>query len=899
MGKNVIWTLIALFFVAIAAEGAWENHGPEAGSIEGLAVDPSNPNVVYAATQGGVYKSTDKGGTWIQKNNGLILSRFIKSIAIANSSTIYVGHYGGVSKSTNAGDTWVDQGSSPGFVFALAVESANVVYAGSQSQGMYKTTNGGSSWDQINNGIPAQHQNVLSLTRSGSTVLAGTGLKLFRSTNSGGSWNDVSGNGLNDPTPPGTSSTGVYALSFDPSNPAVVYAGTTWGLAKSNNSGLNWSSVDIGLTFKLVDEVAVDPLSSNSIFIGVTTFGIRRSTNGGNTWNPENTGLSDLDVLAIAIINDAGDTDTMLCGLYGGGISKSVNSGNNWADSHAGIKAFVLNTLITDPNNAATVYAGSWGGLHKSTDSGVTWAAKNSGFASGPVIFGIGVDPDFSNILYAGAQDGLYRSTDFGESWAKTVNCLDVDGHGAQFRVILVDDATSVIYGAGPRGVYKSNNNGDNCVAINNGINNTNIRGLAMDPASPNTLYAGSDGGGMFKTTNGNNWNPINSGITNQNIRALVMDPTNANVLYAGTGNLGKVFKTTDGEHWSSTTQHSPPSDIFALTIDPATSTVYAGLDGGPFGVIKLTNGVGSWTPVNAAGLTQTEVFALSFSPGQNYFLHAGTLGNSVFNYSVACPAFDFEPDILPDATPFTAYSQGITVSPVAATYSVVSGSLPSGFTLASNGTLSGFPISSGTFNFTVLASDGECSDTMDYTLDVTGTPPTILLSDNFNDSVQSWTVMKGANWQETTGSLRAFSAGVTSLIAAPLPWSPSAATGCTNCTLDMTLQTTGGTFTKTLIQFWYISGSNRVDLIMNEAKDKWILKQRSGGVLVRKGSVKLPIAPNVPYHVQLTHINGTFYFFLDGVLRITMPAGAQVQPGNLLIKVSKTTTSIDQVEVY
>ena len=65
-------------------------------------------------------------------------------------------------------------------------------------------------------------------------------------------------------------------------------------------------------------------------------------------------------------------------------------------------------------------------------------------------------------------------------------------------------------------GVFKSTNGGTNWTAINTGLTNTNVCALAIDPQTPETLYAGTDGGGVFKSTNGGtNWTAMNTGLTN------------------------------------------------------------------------------------------------------------------------------------------------------------------------------------------------------------------------------------------------------------------------------------------------------------------------------------------------------------------------------------------------
>ena len=84
--------------------------------------------------------------------------------------------------------------------------------------------------------------------------------------------------------------------------------------------------------------------------------------------------------------------------------------------------------------------------------------------------------------------------------------------------------------------MFKSTNGGGNWSAVNTGLTIAYVRALAIDPVTPATLYAGTDGG-VFKSTNGGgNWDAVNTGLTNTYVHALAIDPATPATLYAGTG---------------------------------------------------------------------------------------------------------------------------------------------------------------------------------------------------------------------------------------------------------------------------------------------------------------------------------------------------------------------------
>jgi photosystem II stability/assembly factor-like uncharacterized protein len=134
------------------------------------------------------------------------------------------------------------------------------------------------------------------------------------------------------------------------------------------------------------------------------------------------------------------------------------------------------------------------------------------------------------------------------------------------------------------------------------------IEALAINPQTPEILYAGTWGGGVFKSTNGGtSWTAMNTGLTTTNVYALAINPQTPDILYAGTDD--GVFKSTDGgTSWTQVgmwrTGFTRPF-AYALAINPQTpDTLYAGTNGGADGgVFKSTNGGTSWTAVNTGPL--------------------------------------------------------------------------------------------------------------------------------------------------------------------------------------------------------------------------------------------------------------------------------------------------------
>ncbi len=201
--------------------------------------------------------------------------------------------------------------------------------------------------------------------------------------------------------------------------------------------------------------------------------------------------------------------------------------------------------------------------------------------------------------------------------------------NGGYIRALAIDPATpSTIYaGTEYGGVFKSIDSGANWEALPISLN---VYALAIDPVTPSTIYAGTNGSGVYKSTNGGvSWVAVNSRLGNLNVYALAINPATPATIYAGT-NGGGVYKSTNGgSSWSSVKKGLSNSNVFALAINPtAPATIYAGTNGG--GVFKTTNSGSSWTAVNT-GLTTNRVMALAIDPVAPATIYAATNGGGVF----------------------------------------------------------------------------------------------------------------------------------------------------------------------------------------------------------------------------------------------------------------------------
>jgi photosystem II stability/assembly factor-like uncharacterized protein len=239
-----------------------------------------------------VYKSPDGGQSWTPHNGGLkahvsVVNQFV--FHPSDPDLIYAATTVGAFRTKDGGRYWEERMygmKEVHYVVTLAMDAHNsdVMYAGTTG-GVYKTTDGTAHWSIVNNGLipkekldAAMALGVNSLVtdpqRPG-TVYAGTTNGLFKTSDAAASWTRIE-KGLAD--------TYISVLLIDPSNPDVLYAGTRKGVHKTTDAGMSWSESSAGLTTLNIRAMALSPMDPQTVFAGTNGSGLFRSADGAKTW---------------------------------------------------------------------------------------------------------------------------------------------------------------------------------------------------------------------------------------------------------------------------------------------------------------------------------------------------------------------------------------------------------------------------------------------------------------------------------------------------------------------------------------------------------------------------------------------------------------------------------------
>lgn len=351
------------FFRSTDGGATWTILGRITDNIFTSAIDPNNPKILYAASGNYIYKSLDGGATWNQYQKDTKWS-FTSDIYVCptNSNLVYAaGHcytnksYIVLHKSTNGGLNWTAADVSPssyqnGYCYSLAVNPANpnilyiggYAYDGSVWNGLlFKSSDGGATWSNIFSSIEGYIYTISIDPTATNKVYVGTYAGVYRSSDSGASWQKNSAYVY------------AYKLAIDPKNTKIIYAGAYKSIYKSTDSGINWTNYQSGLFGDCICLI-VDHTNPNNLFYG-SNVGVFKSSNSGVAWSAANTGLlvSTITTMEIA----PSDPKILFIEFAGNAIFKTTDSGNRWTRLNEFLACGNIGAIAVPSTSAEIVFA--------------------------------------------------------------------------------------------------------------------------------------------------------------------------------------------------------------------------------------------------------------------------------------------------------------------------------------------------------------------------------------------------------------------------------------------------------------------------------------------------------------------------------------------------------------
>lgn len=517
-------------------------------------------------------------------------------IYLSTSSNISVTQNKVILKSEDTGDSWttidmtsllpvgwacvditVDPDNSE-TVFALGAESFSNAKA-------LASFDGGLSWADVTSNLPSGRPfNDVTIANgvvyiSGGQLFGSQTMGVYKSENYGTSWSEFSTSFPNKV---------VNDFMVNPNNFDQMYAATEGdGVYYSDDGGLTWLSNTGGAGNNGATRIIIlHPDDPTKVYAGFLSLGVCMSENSGNDWISSSVGIASLSLNDIEI--DPNSPDVILASFEAensGGCYMSVDGEWGLVEDLPGTRfssvSIGIDGVLYAWSNGPTSIAAE--GLYKSADGGENWEnmGPNIGGVFETQIFSLVLSDTDPNLIFIGGnnfgvngwESMIYRSIDAGENWENVYMGPENNG----FKYVNIDPTSNdqVVY-AGYKtesdhaGFIKSIDGGDTWTDINNGIPSTAkwASAIICDPQSAQTLYAGVGGyggitGTVYKSDDGGSlWTPTNLSLSNYSkVTDLLISPLNSNVLYASTTGNG-VYITEDAENWESANEGLPATNI-------------------------------------------------------------------------------------------------------------------------------------------------------------------------------------------------------------------------------------------------------------------------------------------------------------------------------------------------
>jgi len=542
--------------------------------VSGICINPSNSNIIYLATgdgdggdtySNGVLKSLDAGATWQTTGLSYLVTTEVRINKLVmhpnNPEILFAASRNGLWKTVNGGEVWYEVQSGNVNDVEFKPNSPNVVYC--TTNRIYISEDTGENFENSSTGMPSpgnvegielgvsadnpEYLYALCVDDSGNDFLG-----LFRSENSGVSFTERS----NSPnvlgySPDGGSDggQGMYnlALDVDPNNAERLFLG-----------GINvWRSINGGQDFILNSYWVYDEGTSqayvhadihNIHYIDESIFvcsdgGVFRSTNNGSNFTDVSVGLQIAQFYRIGGYED--NENLLLGGTQDNGSIKL--SGLTWTHE---LGADGMEAAIHPANPDVMYISSQFGNIRKSLDGGVNWTSATVMLNDdGGWVTPYALHPQQEGTIYAGFTE-IWKSTTNGESYEQ----LSDFNSGNQMRDMAISNSNpNVIYACTENNLYKTENEGDTWQTAASGLAPTFMTYVDVNPIDENDAvvsYSGFiDGRKIYRTLDGGQtWDNISFNLPNIPVNCVVIDSDNGSV-YAGT-DLGIYYLDSELLGW-------------------------------------------------------------------------------------------------------------------------------------------------------------------------------------------------------------------------------------------------------------------------------------------------------------------------------------------------------------
>lgn len=571
------------------------------GRASSIGFHPSQPNTFWVtAPNGGVWKTTNGGSSYTPMGDNLpYLGAGSIVVDYANANNIYLAtadHTGGNSlgiyKSTDGGTSWAATGLSNNLdgqvsFFNLVQSPTNsaTIFAAS-SKGLYRTTNGGANWTLLRAG---KCTDVEIKINDGNTVYAAINQVIYRSADGGNTFTQVLATGS-------TANTRIAVTKADV-NRVLVWDNK--GIWMSTDGGASWSvkqkPMDPGAITP--ECMLISPNNANILYAG--SVDIYRSDNGGTSWTK--IGMWCCPTASIPEVH-ADHRNLMYNKLTGeiyslndGGVDRYNEANRTWSRLSNGLVIAQYYSAASSATNAGIIGVGSQDNGGSRRESNGVWYNTNGGDAGTQAI-----DPSNDNIRYSNynPSPAIIRTTN---AWANTTDVRPSGTLASWWRIPYTLDPNNPLHiVVGYHAIYRSGNRGDTWSKISPDFTTAGdywsaFRAIAIAPSNSSYIYATRPRTIYYTADNGSTWNNYTFNFADlSNVCVKQTDPRTVWVTFGQFSAGNKVYQSTDGGatwvNYSQGLPNIPANDIIYQR--GSNDLLYLATD---FGVFYRNAAMGSW----------------------------------------------------------------------------------------------------------------------------------------------------------------------------------------------------------------------------------------------------------------------------------------------------------------
>ncbi len=560
----LIWSGMAIPLHAVS----WFPLGPYGGDARSFAADPGDSKHIYLGSANGwIYESHNGGESWMRlsqlgRRNDLVIDQILPDAR--NPRRLVVGAWiadhpdGGIFISEDSGRSWTDVAGMHGqSVLALtrAASDPNLLVAGTL-QGVFRSTDNGLHWTQISPVGSTEIHEIESLAidpRDARIIYAGTWHLPWKTVDGGEHWVNIKRGIIED--------SDVFSIVIDPAQPETVYASACSGIYKSVNAAMEFKKVQgIPSSARRTRKLEQDPEHLQTVYAG-TTEGLYRTLDGGHVWDR----LTGSDVIINDVYVDPHNSGHVLLATDRGGVLRSEDFAASFHESNTGFSARQVVAYAADPNHPASLYAGvvndkDAGGVFQSLDGGARWRQQSVGLG-GRDVYSLAATP--AGTMLAGTTHGIFRLQDGvwtdsgtllkdavkGRRPAREVRLQSQGGAGAPSTIdavvyALVQDGSLATYAGTSEGLLRSRNDGIAWSLVPS-VDMGEVRFFALQK---NVLMAAGLKRIELSVDGGVKWEPVALPAELTQIAAVAVD--GRNTLWVG-GREGVFYSSNHGGSWS------------------------------------------------------------------------------------------------------------------------------------------------------------------------------------------------------------------------------------------------------------------------------------------------------------------------------------------------------------